>query len=146
MQKWILILLVALTGWTSHAADWLTNFKAAQQQAAKENKTILLDFTGSDWCPYCKNLKAKVLDSPEFAKFAQEKLVLVEVDFPRKKPLEAKQQKANDKLMDKYKVEIYPTLVLTDAKGKKQGEIAGYDDASAEKYLEKLNEIIAKKR
>ncbi len=38
---------------------WLTDFASAKQQAANENKKMLLDFTGSDWCYFCKRLQRR---------------------------------------------------------------------------------------
>ena len=58
----------------------------SMDKASAEHKVVLLDFTGSDWCGWCKRLKAEVFDQPEFAEFAQANLIMVEVDFPRNKP------------------------------------------------------------
>ena len=65
---------------------WLTDAKAAVALAKKEHKVILADFTGSDWCHWCKKLDADVYSTPEFKTFAKEKLVLLTVDFPQAKP------------------------------------------------------------
>ena len=65
--------------------QWLTDTKTALEKARQENKAVLLDFTGSDWCGWCMKLKSEVFDQPEFAQFAQANLVLVEVDFPKRK-------------------------------------------------------------
>jgi len=66
--------------------QWLTDLPQAQAQAKVENKTVLLDFTGSDWCPWCIRLKNEVFSQPEFIAYANKNTVLVEVDFPRQKP------------------------------------------------------------
>jgi thioredoxin-related protein len=122
---------------------WITSVDQAKQQAQKENKVVLLDFTGSDWCGYCIKLKNAVWSKPEFAKFAEKNLVLVEVDFPRKTKLPAALQRANDKLGSKYNIEGYPTVVVLDAQGKKLGAIEGYDDESPSQYIAKLEKIMA---
>jgi thioredoxin-related protein len=144
MSIWILTGALCLSTWSARGAEWLTDLKAAKAAAKEQNKVIVMDFTGSDWCPFCKNLKAKVLDTPEFEKLAREKLVLLEVDFPRKNPLSKKQQKANDKLFDKYGIQMYPTLLITDERGKKLGMIEGYEDESVGTYLGKIEAITAK--
>ena len=72
-------------------AEWQTDFEAAKQQAAAENKAVLLNFTGSDWCGYCIRMKAAVLDTPEFAEYVKDKFVLVEVDLPRRNVLSAEE-------------------------------------------------------
>src|SRR5207302_378994 len=64
----------------SENVEWFTDAEAAQAKAKEENKLVLLNFTGSDWCIWCQRLKRDVFDKPEFAQFAQSKLVLVEVE------------------------------------------------------------------
>src|SRR5207249_3252593 len=81
------LMLVFIAGCVSLSArsegpQWFTDLPSAQEKARQENKFVLLDFTGSDWCVWCRKLKAEVFDQPEFADFAQANLVLVEVDFP----------------------------------------------------------------
>ena len=100
MKKFLAGLLVLLTAPAAFAAEaeWLTDVHAALNKAAAEHKYVLLDFTGSDWCGWCKKLKAEVFDQPEFIAFAKDNLVLVEVDFPRQKQLSAAQQEANNAL------------------------------------------------
>jgi thioredoxin-related protein len=63
---------------------WQTNYKQALAQAAKENKQVLLDFTGSDWCPYCIQMDREVLGKSQFENFASKNLVLVKLDYPTK--------------------------------------------------------------
>src|SRR6266481_9627103 len=84
--------------------QWNTDLAKAQAQAKKENKLVMLDFTGSDWCGWCIKLHSEVFSKPEFAEYARKNLVLVEVDFPRKKKLSAEQKKANDALQQKYRI------------------------------------------
>ena len=119
--------------------QWLTDLPKAQAQAKKENKMVLLDFTGSDWCGWCIKLKKDVFSKPDFAKYAKDNLVLVEVDFPHGKQLPAAQKKANDELQKKYNVNGFPTIVVLDADGKTAATIEGY---LAEKpFMEKLGEL-----
>ena len=66
-------------------ATWLTDLPKAQAQAKAEKKIVLMDFTGSDWCPPCKALHKNVFSTQEFQEYAAKNLVLVEVDFPRAK-------------------------------------------------------------
>src|SRR5882724_2184624 len=104
--------------------QWNTDLAKAQEQAKKENKLVMLDFTGSDWCPYCIKLNKEVFSKPEFAKYAKENLVLVEVDFPhRKKKGEQSDalKKANDALQQKYNISGFPTMIVLDGEGNKVG-------------------------
>lgn len=123
---------------TSFAAEWLTDVPAAQAKAKKESKLVLLDFTGSDWCGFCIRMKKDSLDKTEFTQYATKNLVLVEVDFPQKKKLSPAQQKANDELKAKYKVEGYPTYVLTDADGKELGRQIGYLEGGPQAFIDKI--------
>src|SRR5437867_12918514 len=106
--------------------QWLTDLPKAQAQAKKENKLVMLDFTGSDWCGWCIKLHKEVFSQPEFADYAKKNLVLVEVDFPRTKQQSEALKKANQALQAKYKVEGYPTIIVLNGEGKKVGEL-GYE-------------------
>ena len=66
--------------------DWLTDFDAARARSRAENKSLLIDFTGSDWCPPCMRLRKEVFSKPEFTDYAAKNLVLLEVDFQSAKP------------------------------------------------------------
>ncbi|PYL67575.1 MAG: hypothetical protein DMF20_03065 [Verrucomicrobia bacterium] len=80
---------------SAEESGWLTDYKQAQQQAKANNKILLLDFTGSDWCGWCKKFDREVLLKPEFKDFARDNLVVVELDFPRGKPQTAELRKQN---------------------------------------------------
>jgi thioredoxin-related protein len=125
-------------------SEWLTSLDQAKQAAQKDNKAMLLDFTGSDWCPYCIKLKKNVLDTPEFGKFASQHLVLMEVDFPQKKKQSSEVKKANAKLNQQFAVEGYPTIVVLNAQGEKLGALEGYDGETPSEYIAKLNTLLAK--
>jgi thioredoxin-related protein len=127
-------------------SQWLTNLDTAKQQARKDNKVMLLDFTGSDWCGYCIKLKRNVFDTPEFTKFAEKNLVLVEVDFPIKKKQSDEVKKANDKLGTKYEVNGYPTIVVLNSQGEKLGALEGYNGETPSEYIAKLEKILARKK
>lgn len=112
------IFTIAFCAGTSRAElNWLTDYNAAVNQAKAENKIVLMDFTGSDWCGWCMRLKAEVFDTPEFAAFARANLVMLEVDFPRGKTLSAEQRAANMKLAKRFEIEGYPTIVLVNGTG-----------------------------
>jgi thioredoxin-related protein len=99
------------------AAQWLTSLPDAQAKAKAENKLVLMDFTGSDWCPSCEMLDAEVFGQPEFIAYAKTNFVLLEVDFPIHKEQLAELKRANKALSKQYKIEAYPTLVLIRPEG-----------------------------
>lgn len=127
---------------TAGAAElkWHTDLAKAQALAKAENKKVLINFTGSDWCGFCIKLHKEVFTTPEFQEFAGKNLVLVEADFPRNKTLPAEVKAANEKLKDQHKVRGYPTLVILDSQGKKLGEIVGYGGGGPKAVIDKIKD------
>jgi thioredoxin-related protein len=124
---------------SAFAGSWGNNYKAALAMAAKENKKVLLDFTGSDWCPACIQLKKDVFDTPEFQNFADKNLVLMEVDFPAGSPLSHQVKNQNDKLQEQYDVLGLPTLILLDPQGKVIKQNAGYLPGGPQAFIDWVN-------
>ena len=122
------------------APKWYTDLDEAKAVAVKENKPLLVDFTGSDWCGYCIKLHAEVFDKPEFEAFAKN-YVLVELDFPSKKPQPAEEKAKNKATQTKFGVSGFPTVLLIDAKsGEAYGRQSGYGPGTGPKaYIEKLS-------
>ena len=106
-------------------AEWMTDFEAAKTKAAAENKAVLVDFTGSDWCGYCIMLRQNVFDKPEFDAYAKDKLVLVEIDLPRAKKLSEEQMKKNEALAEQYRVDGFPSVFVMSPKGEVLGGFVG---------------------
>ena len=109
-----------LFGSALHAEEplWTDNYKEAAVRAQAEGKAMLLDFTGSDWCPWCMRMHKEALDKPSFKDYARKNLVLVEVDFPNHKPQPARVQAQNEHLAKQYGVDEFPTLILVSKRGK----------------------------
>jgi len=116
---------------------WMTVLELAQarEKAIAENRRVLMLFTGSDWCPPCQLLQRRVLQTPEFRRYAQSNLVLVEVDFPRRKLLAPELSATNHALARNYQVEVFPTLVLLDREGKELRKAQGYLGGGWERHL-----------
>ena len=119
---------------------WLTDFKRAQQEAKTGRKLLLVDFTGSDWCGWCIKLNREVFSKPEFKDYATKNLVLLEVDFPRQKKLNAGMQQQNEELAQHYQVEGFPTIVVLNGDGQKVGEL-GYMPGGPEAFIAELEKI-----
>ena len=139
MKKFLLALTLLATFVAAQAAPvWLTDLDAAKAQGAKENKPVMVNFTGSDWCPPCQSLHKSVFVTAEFAAFAS-KYVLVELDYPRTKPQSPELKAKNREWQQKYAVNSFPTVLLIDAKsGEVFGKTVGFGGQSAKEYLEKL--------
>lgn len=108
---------VTATGADAPAVPWLTDFPAAVAKATKAGKPLLLDFTGSDWCGWCKKLHGEVFDTATFATWAQDKVVLVELDFPHRTPQEQALKEQNETLAKRFGIHGYPTIILLDPTG-----------------------------
>jgi len=133
---------LALIGATAGESSlWLTDLSKAQAQAKADQKLVLLDFTGSDWCPPCKALHKNVLSKPEFEAYAKTNLVLVEVDFPNQKPQSDALKKSNEALQQKFKIESYPTIIVLDAAGKEIYRKSGYGGASVKEFIAGLEKL-----
>jgi thioredoxin-related protein len=127
----VLVVLFALLE-TAAAADWQTDYAKALQLAKAQNKRVLLDFTGSDWCPPCIALRKRVFSSAQFAAYAQKNLILVELDFPQRKEQSAQLKSQNEKLSSQYGIDEkgFPTVILVDPSGKVLREFTGYEGES----------------
>lgn len=104
------------SAFASAPEGWLTDLDKAFEQAKKEKKSVLVEFTGSDWCPPCIAVRKNVFSKKEFVEKASEKFVLVELDFPNgDKELAEK----NEPIREKYDVDGFPTVILFTAEGKR---------------------------
>jgi thioredoxin-related protein len=132
--------VLALTAYAD--TPWLTDYKKAQQQAKASNKLLLLEFTGSDWCPPCRMLQKDVLSTPEFKDFASKNFVLVEIDFPRAKEQTRELAEQNQMLAQRFGIQGFPSIIVVNSDGKKLGELVGYDSRAGWKgYIDSLEKI-----
>jgi thioredoxin-related protein len=146
MKRILGLVLVALFSLASvHAAEaaWLTDFAKAQKQAAAENKPLVLNFTGSDWCGWCVRLDKEVFSQPEFVDYAKENVVLVKLDFPRGKPQSDAEKKQNEELAEKFGIQGFPTIVVLDAKAQPIGKL-GYQKGGAANWIASLEKVTKK--
>jgi len=125
-----------------HQADhqeWVADFDKAMEIAKKDNKMLLVDFTGSDWCGWCIKLHEEVFAHKQFLDAAKSKYVLVALDFPKSEELKAKvpNPERNTELKNKYAVRGFPTILVLTA----DGELilrTGYRPGGPEKYVAHL--------
>jgi protein disulfide-isomerase len=135
----LLSLLVPLAG--AAESQWATDLTKAIAQAKAENKTVLADFTGSDWCTFCIKLHKDVFETRPFADYAKKNLVLVEIDFPNKKAQSDAVKRTNQQLQEKYKVEGFPTVILFNGEGKEIGRETGSDGEGQKSYLARIDKL-----
>jgi protein disulfide-isomerase len=121
--------------------SWTTHFDEAMTKAKTDDKAVLLNFTGSDWCPYCIQMKREVLDSGAFHEYANQNLELVEVDFPNNKPQSDQVKEQNQMLAKKHKVGGYPTFILLSKDGKVLGKQFGYLAGGSTAFIGKMQKF-----
>lgn len=127
---------------TEPVSSWLVSYEAALAQAKERNLPILINFSGSDWCGWCIKLMNEVFSKPEFISYANDNLVLLNLDFPRKTQLPPAQAKANEDLAQRFGIEGFPTVILLDSSGTKIGQ-TGYQPGGPDKYISHLKAIMS---
>ena len=118
---------------------WYTSLEEAVSIAKKENKDILINFTGSDWCIWCKRLHKEIFDVDLWKKEASKMYVLVEIDFPRYKKQEDEVRLYNRKLAERFNIKYFPTVFLMHA-DETIYCTTGYQRGGAENYVQFLQE------
>lgn len=128
-MKQLILLFVLCIGLqtTAQKLKWETDFGTAKKISLKQNKPILVYFTGSDWCAPCKMLKKDFFETDKFKKRAKN-MVLLMVDMPRRNDIITPQQRTKNKeLVSIYNTQgSYPTLVALNHEGHILGELSGY--------------------
>ena len=141
MKKLIFGFLAGLVLWSASAADlkWQTDLPKALAQAKTEKKLVFIDFTGSDWCIWCKKLDEDTFAKPEFADYAGKNLVLVQLDYPNSKPQSDDLKKANKALSDKYNIQGFPTLIALKPDGTEAWRNTGYLEGGPKALIAQLD-------
>ena len=121
-------------------SGWLTSYEQAQAEAKANHKLMLMDFTGSDWCGWCIILEKEVFSQPKFQEYASKNLVLLELDFPRAKPIAAETQAQNERLARQYQIQGFPTIVVLNGDGKQVAEL-GYVPGGPDAFIGALEKI-----
>lgn len=118
MKKLFITLLILVGSFSAEAQKlkWETDINKAIAVSNKTKKPMLLFFTGSDWCGWCIRLQKEVLQKPEFAKWGQKNVVLVELDFPKVSTQSDAIKIQNNALQQAFGVQGYPTVYFATAK------------------------------
>jgi len=137
--------------------EWHTSMDEASQLSKASGKPIFALFTGSDWCIWCKRLDANVFAKQEFIDWAKKNVILLFLDFPRRKQLPAEQTQQNQSMQQALKVTGYPTVWILFANKKDDSAgfnlntigTLGYPQGAEEgkeqfKFLENANSIMAR--
>jgi thiol-disulfide isomerase/thioredoxin len=121
---------------------WVKDVEKAKAQAKAEHKHLLMDFTGSDWCIWCKRLEGEVFSHKEFLDEATKHYVFVFLDFPHSEARKAEvvDPKMNEHLRDEFGINGFPTVMLTTADGMPYAR-TGYKPGGPSAYLENLADL-----
>ena len=123
-------------------AGWSTDLDKALEKAKAEKKSVLVEFTGSDWCPPCIAMRKNVFSKSDFVDAASKKFILVELDFPKADP--AIKEK-NQPFAEKYKIEGFPTVILFNSEGKEFNRFYASEFPKTAEFLAHLDEALEKK-
>lgn len=148
----------ALFAWISFAAEkpavdgaepglWTMDFEAARKVAAEKKLPILINFTGSDWCGWCKHMDKEVFSQDAWKTYAKDNLMLVWIDFPKDKTLvPEKYVKRNADLSKFFEIEGYPAYIVLDADGKNQiGQLGADQEITPALFISHLKSILKKR-
>ena len=119
----------------------LTDYAKAKEQARKEGKLLVLDFTGSDWCPPCMMLYKEVFGTARFRAYAAKNIVFVEVDFPKGKEQAQALALQNQELAERFGIEAFPSIIVLGSEGKKVGEFLGYQPGGVDAFIAELEKL-----
>jgi thioredoxin-related protein len=134
-------LSLAFAAFAQAESDWLHDWNKAQEEAKANHKLLFLNFTGSDWCGWCIKLDKDIFSQPEFKNFAHDNLVLVELDFPRRKSQPTEERKQNMQLAQQYEVLGFPTIVVLNSTGQKVWQFDGYFPGGAGAFIAQLQKL-----
>lgn len=121
--------------------NWNGNLEKAIELAKKENKAVLVNFTGSDWCIWCKRLSSEVFQQKEFEAYAKNNLVLVMLDFPKSIEQTQETKAYNNMLAQKYGIQGFPTILIFNNQGKLVAQ-TGYQPGGATNYVKHIQSYL----
>jgi thioredoxin-related protein len=136
------LIWMAISFLLTTSLNWLTDFDQAKQAAKEKNQYILLNFSGSDWCIPCQQMKKEIFESSSFSSYATSNLVLLNADFPRsrKNKLSKTQLAHNEALAEQYnKSGKFPLTVLLNSEGKVLKVWDGLPDGGAEQFIRQIS-------
>ena len=126
---------------TSDDLNWTTDLGKAIETAKAENKAVLVNFTGSDWCKWCFKLSDEVFSQDDFKEYADENLILVKLDFPRSIPQSSATKAYNQSLAQKYGVQGFPTIIIFNSQGVPVAK-TGYQPGGAANYINHIQSFL----
>jgi thioredoxin-related protein len=115
--------------------QWLESYDQAIALAKENQRPILVDFTGSDWCGWCIRLDEEVFSKAAFQDWAQDHVVLLKLDFPQTVPQSLELVEQNQQLAQQYGVQGFPTILFLSEGGKVLGS-SGYLEGGPSAWIQ----------
>lgn len=122
----------------SDAVPWRTDYRAARAEAVEAGLPLLLWFTGSDWCVWCRKLDAELFATSAFRAAAGRAFIPVMLDYPRRARIPIALQRQNRELAARFSVDTFPTVIWLDPASETELHRHGYLAVEPERYLESL--------
>ncbi|MFH0889137.1 MAG: thioredoxin family protein [Planctomycetota bacterium] len=123
----------------------MISLEDAKKTAKEKGLDILIDFSGSDWCGWCKRLDKEVFSTEAWKKESSGKYILIVLDFPRGEIISKKQKEYNNKIGREFGISGYPTVFVLDSDGRPYAK-TGYQEGGPEKYLANLETFTVRKQ
>jgi len=124
----------------TYTGGWIEQYDDALAFAKENDRMVLLNFTGSDWCGWCMKLDKEVFSTEAFKAYADENLVLVKLDFPQRTEQDPAIKAQNTKLAAKYSIQGYPTIIVLSAKGEPAAQL-GYMPGGPDAFIGELKKL-----
>ncbi len=123
---------------------WTMDYATATKLASEKKLPMLLNFTGSDWCGWCKLMDQQVFAQDEWKKFAAENVVLVTLDFPNDKSIvPEKYVERNNELQQKFGVQGFPTYIILESDGETVlGQLGAGREKTPESFIEEFKGVV----
>ena len=128
--------------------QWTMDFEAARKVATEKKLPLLLNFTGSDWCGWCKHMDKTVFSQEVWNAYAKQNLMLVWIDFPQDKSLVPEKYVARNKALSTlFGIEGYPAYIILDDDGKNQlGQLGADREITPDAFIAKIKAILKNRR
>ena len=121
--------------------EWSTNIEEAVEEAGQEDKYVFVYFAGSDWCPYCMDFEANVIDAPTFQRYLRENFVPVLIDSPRYLEISEEQKAYNQEQLATYDVRGFPAIGVFSGTGEPL-VLTGYNRNGVHAFTRYLKQVI----